>query len=310
MLDIINNTMNTKAQYYQNNLQSPEKTAVGKNGKAKSSVQEVAVANCGKEPEELAVFQLNELQKINAHLHKALEDRSKKLLEVVATNSKFMSIIAHDLRSPFSSIIGALELLKSSLDDFSIYEIEKYISIASKSAINTLDLLDNLLMWTVSQNKEKNFLPVRINLLELVDYEIESIKASATQKQIRLFHSIVPDLFIRADFQMVKTIFRNLINNAIKYTDTGGDIHIEALVFNRFVEISVKDNGIGISPDFRKGIFQDGPVHTTAGTWNEQGTGLGLMLCKEFVEIHGGDIRVESEPGTGSSFIFTLPHIT
>ena len=254
------------------------------------------------------MLRLKELEELNAHLEILVDKRTKELISVAATNAKFISIIAHDLRSPFASIIGVLEILKVSLNQQNMNDIENYIDIAYNSANRTLILLDNLLAWTISQNKEKNFNPVKINLYELLREEIENITTSARQKQITLNYSIAHDLNITADLQMAKTIIRNLISNAIKYTNTGGEIAMSAIEGNEFVEISIKDNGIGISPEIQKNLFKIEAFHSTSGTNNEKGSGLGLVLCKEFVELHGGKILLESEPGKGSEFKFTLPH--
>ena len=248
------------------------------------------------------------MEELNASLEMLLEQRTQKLTEIVSTNGKFLSIIAHDLRSPFSSIICILEMLKLSLREFNKEEIEEYIDIVYNSANNTLVLLDNLLVWAVYQNKEKNFKPVKINLYELLQEEIANLKTLANQKQIIMNHSVEPDLNVSADIQMVRTILRNLISNAIKYTNINGEIVINASELKQYVEVTVKDNGIGISADNQKKLFQIDAFHSTPGTHDEKGTGLGLLLCKEFVELHGGNIRIESEPGKGSRFAFTLPH--
>jgi signal transduction histidine kinase len=258
--------------------------------------------------EKQLLIRLHEMEELNTRLELQVEQRTSKLIEIVSTNGKFLSIIAHDLRSPFSSIIGILELLKMSLKEFNKDEIKKYIDIVYNSANNTLTLLDNLLVWAVSQNIEKTFKPVKINLYELLHEEIESLKTLALQKQITMSHTIEPGLNVSADLQMVKTIFRNLINNAIKYTHAYGKIVITAVENKQFVEVTVNDNGIGISDEDRKKLFIVDSFHSTPGTRNEKGTGLGLLLCKEFVELHGGNIRIESEAGKGSRFAFTLPH--
>jgi len=258
--------------------------------------------------EKQLISRLEEMEDLNTSLELLIKQRTGKLVEIVSTNGKFLSIIAHDLRSPFSSIIGILELLKMSLKDLNKDEIEEYVNIVYNSANNTLILLDNLLEWAVSQNKEKNFNPVKINLFELLREEIESLKTPASQKQIKLIHSIEPDLNVTADLQMVKTILRNLMSNAIKYTNPYGEVTIDAQENKRFVEVGVKDNGVGISTEEQNKLFKIEAFHSTPGTNNETGTGLGLLLCKEFVELHGGNIRIESEKGKGSRFAFTLPH--
>ena len=300
--------MNSTKHLFQHNLAVVEKAVYDNNGTIKLPDRASVVAESGKAQENNFSIRLKEMESINTHLKKLVEQHANKLSEVAATNIKFISILAHDLRSPFISIIYALDIIRKSLHEKSINEIENYIDMASGYANNTLNLLDDLLAWTISQNKEKNFNPARINLHELVCDEIEHVNTSATQKQIRLHHSIPTDLNVTADLQMVKTIMRNLIGNAIKYTNNGGEIKVSASENNQFVEISVKDNGIGISPRAQKNLFKLDLVHSTKGTNNEKGTGLGLLLCKEFVETHGGNIRVESSPLKGSEFIFILPH--
>ncbi|MBN2274695.1 MAG: HAMP domain-containing histidine kinase [Bacteroidales bacterium] len=300
--------MNSKKHVFPDHLASVEKTAYRNNEKKKLQDQTSIIADQGKAQEKDFRSRLKELEKINTHLEKLVEQYAKKLMDVAATNTKFISIIAHDLRSPFISIIYALDLVRNSLNDHSINEIENIIDQASGNANNTLTLLDDLLAWIFSQNKEKSFNPVKINVQELVMDEIKCASTSAVQKQLSLHYSIAPDLNVAADIQMVKTILRNLIGNAVKYTNSGGEISISASENNQFVEIAVRDNGIGISPGAQKSLFKLDTIYSTKGTNNEKGTGLGLLLCKEFVEIHGGYIRVESEPGKGSKFTFTLPH--
>lgn len=251
---------------------------------------------------------LEEMDQINARLELLLEQRTSRLTEIVSTNGKFLSIIAHDLRSPFSSIIGILELLKMSLKEFNKDEIEKYVDIVYNSANNTLELLDNLLVWAISQNKEKNFNPIKINLCELLKDEIENLKIIASQKHIALKQDTGDEMNVVADLQMVKTVLRNLISNAIKYTNENGEVSIFASEKDNYVEIIVKDNGVGISPEIQKKLFKIDFLHSTPGTKNEIGTGLGLLLCKEFIELHGGSIGLESQIGKGSRFSFTLPH--
>jgi signal transduction histidine kinase len=253
-------------------------------------------------------IKLEELKETNAKLEKLNQEMEEKLADVVATNAKFLSIIAHDLRSPFSSIIGVLELLQDSYDEYNRTEVEKYISMATNSANGTLSLLDNLLAWTSAQNQAAFFNPVKINLHNLVNDEIENLTTSAAHKQITLNHSVPSNLYLASDLQMVKTILRNLINNAIKYSFIGGEIKVSAAELEQFVELTIEDNGIGMKHKAQKELFIKNEVHTTRGTNNEYGTGLGLILCKEFVEKHGGTIRIESEPGKGTKIKFTLPH--
>jgi signal transduction histidine kinase len=300
--------MNSRQLDFPSSLKSFKNTTDGKNGGQKSQVMTASMANTVQVSEDYFRLRMKKLEERNASLENLVEQRTRKLIEVVATNSKFISIIAHDLRSPFTAIIGVLDTLKESLNEFNILDIEKFVNIASDSANRTLNLLDNLLAWTVSQNKKKNFSPVKINLSKLLKDEIESFSITSIYKQIRLNHHIKSDLNVCADIQMVKTILRNLISNAIKFTNKYGEITISAFESNHFIEIAVRDNGTGISIEAQAELFKITTPHSTKGTGNELGTGLGLILCKEFVEMHGGNIWVESEPGKGSTFKFTLPH--
>lgn len=297
--------MNTKQH---NNLGSVRKISGlidGSTSPDNHSKESVGKENKG---ESQLLLRLQKMEEINAQLNELVEDDRKKLADVIITNAKFLSLIAHDLRNPLNAIIGILDLLEESFDDYSKTEIQELIRIANNSTIRTLNLLDNLLAWSVSQNTEKNFNPVKINLRELIINEFESFNSSAAQKQISMDHSVISNLHVTADLQMVKTIFRNLISNALKYSKTGGIIFIRATEGKQFVEIEVQDNGIGISEKTQKKLFKIDEFHSTLGTNNEQGTGLGLMFCKEFIGLHGGKIWVESTPDIGSKFKFTLPH--
>ena len=254
------------------------------------------------------LLSLQKREEANAHLEELVVDGKNKLNEVVAANARFLKIIAHDLRSPLSTTIGILDLLKESDNECSKTEIKHLINTAYNSAIRALDLLENLLTWSTSQSSKRNFNPVKIRLSELVINEIEHFNASATLKKITLDHSIDSELHVTADFEMVKTIFRNLINNAIKYTNIHGNIFIAATEGKKFVKIEISDNGIGMSPETKEKLFKIDELHSRLGTDNEQGTGLGLLFCKEFIDLHGGKIQVDSEPDKGSRFSFTLPH--
>jgi signal transduction histidine kinase len=300
--------MNIKETDHQNKMMPLKKKDYSSNVGSESLDRSVSKSGSDPAVEKKLLLRLLQMEELNTSLELLVEQRTSKLVEIVSTNAKFLSIIAHDLRSPFSSIIGILELLKMSLKEFNKNEIEEYVNIVYNSANNTLTLLDNLLVWAVSQNKERNFRPIKINLYELLREEIENLKTLASQKQITLRQSVKPDLSVSADIQMVKTILRNLISNAIKYTNVNGEIIIDANEVKQYVEVAIKDNGVGISPEQQRKLFKIDAFHSTPGTHDERGTGLGLLLCKEFIELHGGNIRIESEAGKGSRFAFTLPH--
>jgi signal transduction histidine kinase len=305
--------MNYSELYIPATIKPTENSIFGKIRSSNSSGLPDSITETTKAMENHYMLRVHEMERDNARLEKLLEQRTKMLAEVVATNTKFISILAHDLRSPFSTILGVLEILKENLNNFDINDFEKYVKIASCSANKTLKLLDDLLTWTISQNKAKCFNPVKINLNELLQDEIECINATAKQKQIRLNHSIAPHLNVSADLQMLKTILRNLMSNAIKYTHSGGEINISASGSKQIVIVEISDTGIGMSQEAQRKLFRIDAFQSTIGTNNEKGTGLGLIICKEFVEMHGGRIWVESGSDShcldkGSKFCFTMPH--
>lgn len=251
---------------------------------------------------------IKDLTEYNKQLERVVAEQSRELGGVIAMNTKVISIIAHDLRSPFVSLIGILEIFRDYFDKKGEKDIERYIDIAADSANSSLNLLDNLAAWAVSRNDDKKLQPEEIDLKHMLMDEIRIIRCSAVQKQVSLVHSIPPELNIVADVRMMKTVLRNLVNNAVKYSNPGGEVKISASAGKEYVEISVQDYGIGISAEDQRKLFRKDILHSTPGTNKEKGTGLGLLLCKEFVEKHGGKIRLISEPGKGSKFIITLPN--
>jgi signal transduction histidine kinase len=220
---------------------------------------------------------------------------------------KFFSIIAHDLKNPIGNILGFSDLLEQQVSK-SGSEETKYISGAIKeSAIQTHHLLDNLLEWAISQTGKVHYEPEKINLHDFIVEESDYYRHFAERKQIHLNTEGVRKIIVWADKNMLRTVVRNLITNAIKYTYQGGDIFITTQQFSSMAEVSVIDTGVGIPlPVMEKLFIFDGKI-TTRGTGNEKGTGLGLVLCKEFVEKNKGRIHVKSEPGKGTTFSFTLP---
>lgn len=251
-------------------------------------------------------LQLQEIKERNRHLEMLLEQRTTKLSEVVASNSKFLKIIGHDLKGPFSAILFALDLMK--INDLNKKEVRNYVDIASNSATKALSLLESLLAWAISQNQGKSFDPINLNLHNLLQSEIANLSISAKNKQISLNNFIPVYINVTGDLQMLKTIFRNLISNAIKYTNLGGEITISMVQKAHFHEITVQDNGVGMTHNTLENLFKADSFFSTDGTNKEKGTGLGLLLCKEFVEMHGGHICIESELLIGSKFIVSLPN--
>ena len=232
---------------------------------------------------------------------------NRQLKELNATKDKLFSIIAHDLRSPFNSIIGFSELLCENIRDYDIEKSGIFIKQINSSAKHTLNLLDNLLAWAKTQTGQIDFKPKKINLQLIIQDIVDSLDSSARIKNISLSIFQPADIVIYADQNMLQTILRNLISNAIKFTNTDGRVEIYANSGQDQIEITIADNGIGMDEKTQNNLFKIDTDLTTNGTANEKGSGLGLILCKEFVEKHGGEIRVESILGEGSRFVFTIP---
>ena len=250
---------------------------------------------------------INDRKMADAEIYRINEE----LKEANTSKDKFFSIIAHDLKSPFNSILGFSEMLKDDVLNLRMDEIKHYASLIHSSASNTFHLLENLLEWSRMQRGIIPFSPKSILLNQFVIDEFEVIKNNALQKNISLMSDIPKNLIISADENMLSNIIRNLITNAIKFTPKGGQIKVEAKVeveveAKSEVVISVSDSGIGIKPEAIQKLFKIETSFTTRGTENEKGTGLGLLLCKEFIEKHHGKIWVESEFGKGSKFSFSL----
>lgn len=236
-----------------------------------------------------------------------IEQSERDLRDLNAKKDKFFSIIAHDLRSPFVGLVGLTDLLKDNYKELSEEKLAYYLKYASEASHNVFKLLENLLEWSRSQTGKIEFKPERIVLTELIQDAFGVLNIFANQKEINLVNYAYANTELLADKNMVFTILRNLISNAVKYTPRGGRIEIDAAVNNNFATISVKDSGVGIPEDKQKRLFKIEENYTTPGTEKEKGSGLGLILCKEFVEKHNGRIWCQSTEGNGSIFYFTLP---
>lgn len=237
----------------------------------------------------------------------ALKESKSKLEELNATKDKLFSVIAHDLRSPFNSIIGFSDLLIENIQDFGEEERKEFLRIINSSAKNTLSLLDNLLNWAKTQTGKIIFKPEKITLSTIIQEIIEISNSIANLKNIQLNHIQADEIEIYTDENIVKTVLRNLISNAIKFTEIGGSVNVSVIAKQDHIEITVSDNGVGMNDETRKMLFDMSTNMTSTGTENETGSGLGLVLCKEFMDKLGGNIWVESELGKGSDFKFTIP---
>jgi signal transduction histidine kinase/ligand-binding sensor domain-containing protein len=253
------------------------------------------------------IIRVRELERQKIILEKSVGLKTSELRELNVSKDKFFSIIAHDLKNPFSSIIGISEILKEEIRSGDPVTLENYTGMINTSAVQTYRLLENLLEWANSQRGKISFTPEQINLRLLFNEEFNVLNEMATAKNIELKSFFADDLTIVADKNMIKTILRNLISNAIKFTYKNGKVEVKASVDDKNTTISVSDSGIGMSEEIIAKLFRLDANLSTRGTENEKGTGLGLFLCKEFVEKHGGKIKVESESGKGSIFRFTIP---
>jgi ligand-binding sensor domain-containing protein/signal transduction histidine kinase len=233
--------------------------------------------------------------------------KNQELNELNYTKDKLFSIIGHDLGNQFNIILGFLEVLVYDFKKLDSGKVEYHLNNINKSAKHAYELLGNLLTWSKMQAKMMTFHPVDFVVSSKIKDSIEMFEAAAAKKNIKIELGLKEEIRINADMNMFETVFRNLVGNAIKFTNENGTIFISANQEDSFCKISVKDDGVGISEENIAKIFRIDSKHKTSGTMGEKGTGLGLILCKEFVEKHGGKISVKSEPGQGSEFSFTLP---
>lgn len=243
---------------------------------------------------------------------KRLHALTKELEELNEAKDKFFSIIAHDLKGPFNAILGFSEILTSEWDTFEDQELQHFIKNIQGSATHAYKLLLNLLDWSRSQTGRMEYQPDHIDLSGIINEIILLQRSYIDSKGVKLFSSVDFNTMVYADENMLKTVLRNLLENAIKYTPQGGNVTITAHCTdtehdgNKII-ISVKDTGMGIPAEELPKLFEIDQEYKTQGTANEKGTGLGLLLCKELVKKNQGEIFVESEPGKGSCFSFTIP---
>lgn len=238
---------------------------------------------------------------------KYVESLNDELQEANATKDKFFSIVAHDLKNPFNSLLVISQLLLDDYDTFTDTERKQFIHQIQSSAENTYLLLQNLLDWASTQSGKAIIIKEKIDLSKISNEATLILMPIAKNKNIKLNLEVAEKTFAFADKNMVSTVMLNLISNAVKFTSREGTINIRAFKTNNHVEVEIEDSGVGISPDNLDKLFKPDIKFHTVGTEKEKGTGLGLILCKEFVEKNNGTIWVESEPGKGSRFSFSLP---
>lgn len=242
--------------------------------------------------------------------NKTIEQSEIELRRLNAAKNKFFSIIAHDLKNPFHTVMGYSQLLSKEYDKFSEAERRKFAADINQSTTNIFRLLQNLLEWSRSQTGRLVFLPREIDFGHILKNALSVLHSLAERKHISIELNYDESLSVFADPQMIETVLRNLINNAIKFTPEHGKITISAMQTDNQVEVKITDTGIGIAEEEVITLFKIDSTIKRKGTHNEDGSGLGLILCKEFIQKHNGAIGVESTIGKGSSFYFTLPHLS
>jgi signal transduction histidine kinase len=236
-----------------------------------------------------------------------LESLLIELRALNGTKDKMFSIISHDLKNPFTSIIGFASILEDEFETLTEDEKIEFVNKIYNTSTRTYELLENLLNWSRSQSGRIEIQKSNINLSEMIGNNFALLADSAFTKSITLINNVASDCEIYADFDTINTVTRNLITNAIKFSMPGKSVEVKVETLKDIVKISVIDQGVGMSGETLKKLFRTDIFHSTAGTNEEKGTGLGLILCKEFVEKNGGTIEVQSEQGKGSTFAINLP---
>jgi len=281
---------------------------------AKADIEDVIKGfNCGAadyitkpfNPTEVEVRVQNHLNL--KHARSELKSAGQKLQELHAVSDKLNSVLSHDLKDSCKTIHDISNLLVDQVKERDFEGIEKYATILQQSSKRAFDLLMNLLEWSRAQTGKMDYNPEYFEMVSLIEEACSLSDDNALQKSITIQKQLPHNLPVFADFYMISTVLRNLISNAIKFTNSGCEIIVSACETATEIVVSVNDNGIGITKERIEKIFSIGESESTPGTTKEKGTGLGLILCKEFVEKHGGRIWVESAEGKGSEFYFAIP---
>ncbi len=237
----------------------------------------------------------------------AKKKAEEELKSLIKTKDKFLSVIAHDLRDPFNILIGYSDLILEKFDTLSKEDIRKYVMAMNNSSNNGFNLLKNLLDWSRAESDKITYTPEKINLSQIIDFIAQALQYAAQNKNIKIILDYEQNTTVVTDENMIKTVLRNLISNAIKFSYKNGEIKISIINEKLQYVVQIKDDGIGISEENQQIIFAANSNFTQRGTSNEKGTGLGLNICKEFISRWKGRIWVESSLGQGSTFSFSIP---
>lgn len=254
----------------------------------------------------------DDLMRLNAELENRVKERTlqletvnSELKELNLSKDKFLSIISHDLRNPATALIATAEKLNRDIEKLSVKDVKTLSDIIHRTSHKIVQQLNELVDWARQQREKTSFNPVKINLFDGVNESLELIKTNAAQKEIKLENTVKKNIFVHADALMLRSVIQNLVTNSIKYTPPKGTISIRAFEIDKMIEICIDDTGIGMDASTLNRLFDE--VNSSSGTNNEHGTGLGLILVKDFVTQHGGKIRVESVKDFGTCFRFTIP---
>jgi len=293
------------------------------NEEKQKRVAELIIDNEEKEKRvaELVIAESEKAERV-AELVIANEEKAKSVAELVIANVElqqllklnsdkdlFISILAHDLRSPFTALLGLSDLLIENVRNYSIDQTEILLNHIKDASKDTFALLEDLLKWTSTQSGKIPFNPQNLSISDICKNILQTLSSNAIAKNITIKCTVSDNKNVFADIDMLKTVLRNIVSNAIKFSNSGGLINISTEDKSEIITISVSDDGIGIIPEKLARLFDISERQTTTGTAQETGSGLGLILCKEFIERNGGKIWVESECGKGSDFKFSLPMV-
>lgn len=245
--------------------------------------------------------------KILAENNEIIKKQKAQLEEANVTKDKFLSILSHDLRNPFNAILGFSEILKTEYDSLTDTEKREYIEYINHSANNVFKLIDKVLQWSRLQDGRFDFTPEKVSIKEVINNVIELFIYNANRKEINLTTDIKDDFYIFVNKNIIEIILRNLVDNAIKFTNQNGNVLITYEIKNNFADISVIDDGMGMTQEEINNIFKIDKKIKKTGTKSEEGTGLGLVICKEMIEKSGGELKIFSNEGKGSKFVLSIP---
>lgn len=272
-----------------------------KNNKLRQQEEELRVMN-----KELVELNRDLEQRVSERTLE-LENLNEELRELNLSKDKFLSVISHDLRNPLTSLLLASKNLNEKADTIPPKELLMVSGIIHRTSNKILQQLNELVEWAKKQREKTSFNPEKIQLHARIAESLELLKVNAIQKAVRLENDIAKDVYVYADSLMLRSILQNIVTNAIKFTPNGsGVVRVSAQPLNSMVEICVEDSGVGMSPGVRERLMENFDI-SSPGTNQEKGSGLGLLLVKDFVAQHGGTIAVESEEGKGTCFRFTIP---